>query len=139
VLSIQAEHSNLPRALSLVFSQRDNTINLHVFMRSSDVWTELPYDIFTFSMLAHLVAVKVNSCARRNYVVMPGTLYLTTASSYLREEDKDNALVCLSDHTWRHDRQPRTPTSLFTNPNVLLRLLEQLRFEANSHKRWWVA
>ena len=47
---------DIPCAVALDFKLRNGKLNLHVFMRSSDQWLGLPYDIFSFSLIAATVA-----------------------------------------------------------------------------------
>lgn len=73
---------DIPCTVAIDFKIRDDKLNLHVFMRSSDIWLGLPYDVFSFSCVAYLVCSILSG-------VSPGTLYLTAASSHLYEEHWD--------------------------------------------------
>lgn len=76
---------DMPCTVAMDFKIREGMLNAHVFMRSSDVWLGLPYDVFSFSMMACniLEAYKL----RGGYAdVNLGVLYLTAASSHLYEE-----------------------------------------------------
>lgn len=49
-------HNDIPCTLSLHFLLRDELLYLTVTMRSNDVWLGVPYDIWSFTWLQHLVA-----------------------------------------------------------------------------------
>lgn len=112
-----------------------HTLNMHVFMRSSDAWLGIPYDVFSFSMVAHQV------CCRLNYgrdfeQIEPGTLYLTAASSHLYEENWLDALRCINAEV--EGSQYPTPRHLWLSEPQLMFRLEQLRRSAKGDRlRWW--
>jgi thymidylate synthase len=49
------ESRDIPCTVALQFLLRGGSLHLNVFMRSSDAWLGWPYDIFTFSMMAHYI------------------------------------------------------------------------------------
>lgn len=69
-------------------------LDLHVFMRSSDAWLGVPYDFFSFTMMALRVACIVNleygqradRDGTRPAIEKLGRLYFTAASSHLYAE-----------------------------------------------------
>ena len=69
-----------PCTIAIDFKIRGGELNAHVFMRSSDVWLGLPYDLASFSLLTVFVTWMLN---RKGSKVIPGTLYLTASSSHL--------------------------------------------------------
>jgi hypothetical protein len=86
----------------MVFQLRKQTLHVSVFMRSSDAWLGVPYDFFTFSIIAAKVAYLVN----RNYeeqlgesapVRRLGILSWTAASSHLYEPNFEGAADVLRD------------------------------------------
>lgn len=80
---------DIPCTLALQFMIRDGRLDAHVFMRSSDVWLGLPYDLFTFAMVAVKLACRLNMTGQfNNDVVRLGDLYLTAASSHLYAEHR---------------------------------------------------
>jgi thymidylate synthase len=91
---------DIPCTVALDFKIRDGKLNLHVFMRSSDQWLGLPYDIFSFSMIAYAVMSCLNSEHRpwSAPTVKPGTLYLTAASSHIYEAHWSPAKNIVSDY-----------------------------------------
>lgn len=124
---------DVPCTISFVFSLRENKLNVHAFMRSSDLWLGLPYDAFNFSMLGHLV------CARLNYAgctAFPNVLYLTAVSSHLYETNWADAGVCLRGP--EPAGEPATPELLYTDEATLMRTLGMLRdSQPGSPLRWW--
>lgn len=130
------ETKDVPCTIAVFFSIRDTRLNVHVFMRSSDLWLGLPYDVFNFSMLGHLVAGKLNDNLSRKFFVSPGTLYLTAASSHLYERNFDAAHECLLNRRWV--TQPVTPDNLWSHSKLLLLYLQKLRdSQARDPIRWW--
>ena len=83
---------DVPCTIALDFKIREGRLNTHVFMRSSDLWLGLPYDVFTFSMMTCRVLERLNVTPGGSAMVFsPGTLYVTAASSHLYERDLDAA------------------------------------------------
>jgi thymidylate synthase len=70
---------DIPCTVSMQFLVRDNKVHLVVFMRSSDVWMGLPYDMFSFSMVAHEVGAALG--------IELGDCYITAGSSHLYESN----------------------------------------------------
>ena len=89
------ETKDVPCTVAIFFNVRDSKLNAHVFMRSSDVWLGVPYDVFNFSMLSHLVCGLLNEQLTTLNRVSPGKLYLTAASSHLYEPNWADAKACL--------------------------------------------
>lgn len=126
---------DVPCTVSIFFSIRDNKLNAHVFMRSSDVWLGLPYDVFTFSMLGHLVCGLLNNSPRFGTRVSPGRLFLTAASSHLYASNVSDAVICLSRASLD---QPETPEQLWADSYFLMDTLRDLRETSPGDKlRWW--
>lgn len=130
------ETKDVPCTVAIFFNIRQGKLNAHVFMRSSDVWLGVPYDVFNFSMLAHLVCGLLNERYPTSMAYEPGTLYLTAASSHLYETNWADARSCLT-HSALMD-QPDTPELLWNNPRYLMAHLEKLRDSTpGSQLRWW--
>jgi thymidylate synthase len=75
---------DIPCTVAMDFKIRDELMNLHVFMRSSDIWLGLPYDVFSFACVAMVVLGLYNNHTTSRIGL--GTLYLTAASSHLYED-----------------------------------------------------
>lgn len=126
---------DVPCTVAIFFGIRDRQLNAHVFMRSSDAWLGVPYDVFNFSMLAHLVCGLLNEHFEPNHYVSPGMLYLTAASSHLYETNWDDAKLCLAADVLD---QPETPTMLWTDSRYLMETLRVLRdSRPGDDLRWW--
>lgn len=124
---------DVPCTVSIFFNIRHGLLNCHVFMRSSDIWLGVPYDVFNFSMLSHLVCSLLNDGPEPSNV-MPGTLYLTAASSHIYQENWESASTL--DRGPFHQRP--TPETLFKDSNELLETLRELRESKPGDKvRWW--
>lgn len=125
---------DVPCTVAIFFNIRNGSkLNVHVFMRSSDAWLGVPYDVFNFSMLGHLVCALLNSNAGLD--IEPGTLYLTAASCHLYEVNWDVARECLNAESFG---QNITPDALFESPQTLMDVLKALRDSRPGDKlRWW--
>lgn len=84
-----------PCTIAMDFKIRRGKLNLHVFMRSSDIWLGLPYDVFSFTMVAAKVLAQYKSLTAQQ--VQLGTLYLTAASSHLYEDHWGKSVDMVSD------------------------------------------
>lgn len=126
---------DVPCTVAIFFNIRNSELNAHVFMRSSDVWLGVPYDVFNFSMLSHLVCAEINQLVAASKMISPGTLYLTAASSHLYEANWADARICLSDAVLD---QNETPFELCTSSSYLMSKLADLR-NSRPHDplRWW--
>jgi thymidylate synthase len=124
------QSKDIPCTVAMDFKIRDDRLNLHVFMRSSDVWLGLPYDVFSFTMIACLVACHLNAAGPP---VTPGTLYLTAASSHVYEaqwgaEVEATGCECL----------PLPEPYYAARPSSLLASLRVLRDSRRGDViRWW--
>jgi thymidylate synthase len=120
--------------VAIFFGIRNDFLNCHVFMRSSDVWLGVPYDVFTFSMLTHLVCGLLNDSLRS---VQPGQLYLTAASSHLYEANWADARLCLASPV---KEQSLTPTAYWLGfPGVAAGLKALRDTKPGDPLRWWEA
>jgi thymidylate synthase len=126
---------DVPCTVAISFTLRDGKLNTHVFMRSSDLWLGLPYDVFNFSMLGHLVCANLNSQTADPDVAEPGTLHLTAVSSHLYEINWAQAGMCLPDRT---KSQLSTPDRMYQDPIYLMETLAELRYtKPGDELRWW--
>lgn len=86
---------DIPCTLSLSFMIRGDALHAHAFMRSSDVWLGVPYDLFSFSCFASMIAALYNDCAGVEPVGL-GRLHLTAASSHLYAEHREQATAIVA-------------------------------------------
>jgi len=126
---------DVPCTVAIFFNIRNGKLNAHVFMRSSDVWLGVPYDVFNFSMLSHLVCGLLNEHRKFENAVKPGRLFLTAASSHLYETNWADAKLCLASEVLD---QPETDTLLWNDAQHLMKVLAALReTKAGDSLRWW--
>ncbi len=124
---------DVPCTVAIFFNIREGFLNCHVFMRSSDIWLGIPYDVFTFSMLSHYVCGLLHMCGLH---AAPGRLFLTAASSHLYQRNVDDAFE--RSRMLVRQNQPRTPSYLGKSANELMDTLEQLRSSRPGDAlRWW--
>lgn len=94
---------DIPCTITLVFSARPvehastfcaetHRLHLHAFMRSSDLWLGVPYDIFNFSMIGVRMACLLNQRRQPGAPLFAlGHLTLTAVSSHLYERNIEEA------------------------------------------------
>lgn len=88
---------DIPCTVAMTFNIRGNKLNAHVFMRSSDAWLGIPYDFFSFSMVAAAVAFLVNQNNRYTGPKLElGNLHWTGVSSHLYQEHYEAAHEALT-------------------------------------------
>lgn len=125
-----------PCTITMFFHLRNHMLNCHVFMRSSDQWLGIPYDIFNFSCISYMVCSRLNNHPNGGVEIMPGKLYITAASSHLYEENWA-AAQALVDAPWP-DTLGQVPRQWCISPMMLMSELNALR-SANplSSLKWW--
>jgi len=122
---------DIPCTVAISFMIRNGELNIHVFMRSSDAWLGLPYDIFNFSMLCYLVCSRL----RGTYSTLtPGTLHLTMASSHLYSKNVDDAGACLKIPFSEHCAYPLA--KMYKDEDFLFSVLDHIRAK-NQAFHWW--
>jgi thymidylate synthase len=135
---------DIPCTVALDFKIRDDKLITQVFMRSSDVWLGLPYDIFAFTMMSYRVLERLHDFGAPP--VDPGVLIITAASSHLYDTNAADAYKVLADFdqqnftgkAWApapgamYDQTARRPG----HPPSLLAWLETLK-DAPKDRRWW--
>lgn len=126
---------DVPCTIAMFFNIRGGLLNMHVFMRSSDVWLGVPYDVFNFAMIAHLVCARVNTERMPDNFVRPGTLYLTAASRHLYKRNFEQAgSVLANDAPWASSNP--VPSAMAINEKVLFNTLSEIR-DGNENAKWW--
>lgn len=138
---------DVPCTIAMFFSLRDGKLNSHVFMRSSDVWLGVPYDVFNFTMVAMLVMCRLNTFfaaqpapyqgEERSWpqVVMPGTLFLTAASRHLYDRNRADAKAVLAYDSWDAPTG-LVPRELWLSERKLMQTLDAIR-SGDRNARWW--
>ena len=87
---------DVPCTLNVQFMIRDNKLECHVNMRSSDLWLGWPYDVFNFSCMAEYIMHYLRDV---NYACPAddlGALYLHANSMHLYESDLEKAKALLA-------------------------------------------
>lgn len=133
---------DVPCTVALFFSIRDGWLHCHAFMRSSDAWLGVPYDVFNFSMLTYLICGLLNAHYGQPKLV-PGRLYLTAASSHLYHRDVAKVADLLTqsygDEKVRFDQVAAYP-HLYSGDDtgLLMRTLKAVCESAPGDEcRWW--
>lgn len=89
---------DIPCTIALTWNIRMNerqggpVLNCHVFMRSSDVWLGLPYDMFNFSMMTYYIGFLIGREDLR-----PGRMHMNLVSSHLYDINIDKAYEVLKE------------------------------------------
>lgn len=132
------ETKDYPCTIAMFFNRRGYQLNCHVFMRSSDQWLGVPYDIFNFSCVAYLVCCRLNKGDENDVDVKPGNLYLTAASSHLYQPNWADATDIVQLNLF--NRCGAVPRRWYTNEQQLMKELDEYRrplSRISSH--WWEA
>lgn len=130
---------DIPCTVAMSFNIRDNQLNVHVYMRSSDIWLGIPYDVFSFAMVAMRVCGKLNDESRNQLAyppVRPGDMYLTAMSSHLYEENRGAAQEVIRESPVRS--YASVPKELWETSRFILPMLGELARSSKGDKiRWW--
>jgi len=113
------ESRDIPCTVALQFLLRGGCLHLNVFMRSSDAWLGWPYDIFTFSMMAHYI----RTCLDNTPEV--GWLRLFAGSQHLYVKKLD-AAIQLTDSEVSGDNLVILP-NIFICPGDIMNALDLIR------------
>jgi len=129
------ESKDIPCTVAITFNIRNGRLNCCVFMRSSDVWLGMPYDVFDFSCLAYLVRAEL---AILGVYVELGHLALTAASCHLYEQHWEAAKACLAGNDAFGRECPDVPWSILTISSTIMNDLHALRdTKKGDPRRWW--
>ena len=94
------EHKDIPCTCTLQFMIRHDKLYMFTNMRSNDVFSGLPHDVFSFTMLQEIMA-RALSVELGNYKHAVGSLHLY-------EKDRDAAQQFL-DEGWQSTKTPMPP------------------------------
>lgn len=134
---------DVPCTVTCGFMIRDGELNCYVYMRSNDLWLGFPYDVFNFSMLAHLICCRLNKAGIK---VKPGVMYHTAASRHLYEQHFDIAreigtkynVIAARLSTLDTVTTIETPEYLYEDEEVLMNVLNDIRENGNDSRLiWW--
>jgi thymidylate synthase len=87
---------NIPCPVGFAVSRSGDTIHMSVFIRSSDVFVGLPYDVMGYALTLDAIASSVGC--------MPGTLHVTLAHPHIYEPHFSMVKACvvgLDSNEWR--------------------------------------
>lgn len=117
---------DIPCTVAMAFSIRKDRLHQHVFMRSSDVWLGVPYDMFSFAAVGLKVACMYNLGLVQP--VLPGHLTISMTSSHLYSRNFEQANAVLSAPSEVEAVKP-VPDAIIRNGDwdTLHRRLEQVR------------
>ena len=105
-----APSKDVPCTVAMTFQLRSGLLHNHVFMRSSDVWLGLPYDLFSFTMMTCSVVgalrLALKKASGELYPIRPGMLMVTSANLHLYNRDVEKAERCLVDNVALYDSVP---------------------------------
>lgn len=110
---------DIPCTISMQFMIRDQHLDTYVYMRSSDAWLGVPYDIFAFSMVSMAVLAKINRWKPGADILQPRHLYMLAGSRHLYEENWEAAVKILSEEHLAADITPPQTGFLFTQREEL--------------------
>ena len=97
-----APSKDVPCTVAMSFYLRNRRLSCAVFMRSSDIYLGLPYDIFSFSMVMRLVLERyVSKVINNGLGYLLGPLYITAGSSHLYDHDLEKV-------AWVNERSPES-------------------------------
>lgn len=128
---------DVPCTVAMWFYLRDDALHTSVFMRSSDAWLGVPYDIFSFTTMTALVAAKLRVVGIKPAL---GTLSLTMGSAHLYESNLTEAQALLEGRQIRFTPECIEMPEVFTQgaPVDLLAALKALRdTRPGDPLRWW--
>lgn len=130
---------DIPCTIAMTFSIREDRLHQHVFMRSSDAWLGIPYDMFSFACIGLRVACDYNrgALAGQQDLVLPGMLTISMTSSHLYERDIEAVRNVIASPK----PQPITPCPtdilLDGNWNRIAESLEAIREDARIPAGGW--
>lgn len=137
---------DIPCTVALDFKIREGRLNTHVFMRSSDLWFGLPYDVFAFTMMTCRVAERLNVDQPPGVFLGLGTLFITAASSHLYERDVDKASTITGLSSFPIGPKTLVPVKYFDpltrvgldrDHNLVYRLSLLKDSKRGDSARWW--
>lgn len=118
---------DIPCTLSLQWLIREGALHCVATMRSSDIMKGLPYDVFNFTMLTHLVRLHIQE------PLAMGTLFINLGSSHLYGRDMEVVQRCKMT-AFDTIKEPVVPLSIMisdrytvNSPTALMLLLKDLK------------
>lgn len=137
---------NIPCPVGFTVSRFRDDLHMSVFIRSSDVFVGLPYDVMCYSLTADAIAATVG--------IRPASLHVTLAHPHLYEPHWNAARACLTDDwsagewreakefekastTWAKNVQPNLPCwdiqAILDNPESYVTIVKALAGRTNQN------
>lgn len=85
--AVDGKVKDTPCTLALQFFVRDDKLDMVTYMRSNDVWLGLPYDVFCFTTIQHMVAVALE--------LRMGAYTHQVGSMHLYDTNLERAQACI--------------------------------------------
>lgn len=97
---------NIPCPVGFSVTAGDGALHMSVFVRSSDVFVGLPYDVMSYALTLDAISMSVG--------IKPGTLHFTLAHAHSYEPHAQMIEDCIFDSSpgrsgWITDCEPRLP------------------------------
>lgn len=117
-----------PCTIAMDFLIRENCLQQFVFMRSSDAWLGVPYDMFTFALVGVRVCALVNDLRRRigADTIGLGALTITAVSAHIYQTNFADVTRTLASCDY-HPAVGRIPTNAIVDAIGFGRFVETLR------------
>jgi thymidylate synthase len=129
---------DVPCTLSAQYLVRDGKLHTVMTMRSSDAWWGIPYDFFTFTMLANVLAAALSQSKRT--AITLGSLVLNMGSSHLYEPHWETARSIVNAPSGSSGTSPRFPSGY---SEIISQLAQALTFglpgnpDTVLNTAWW--
>ena len=122
---------DIPCTLTLQFLIRGRMLHTIVNMRSSDAWLGIPYDCFTFAMMARYIATTLST----TYDLDSGDVILNIASSHIYAHNIEDCGKIVEKVLMEEDIEPKVPFKFKTVEELLffLRNHRDMRFVYKSN------
>lgn len=122
--AVDVSRKDLPCTLTWQFFVRGNRLHMVATMRSNDIWLGMPYDVFCFTMIQHLVAAELG-LEVGSYTHNVGSLHLYDKNAKAYDCDRSDftvyqhcwtvrdgfAQAAQALHEWSLVRTPMVPTA----------------------------
>jgi thymidylate synthase len=126
---------DIPCTCGMQWQIRGGHLHCNVWMRSSDVWLGLPYDMFTFTMMTASIAILLKD---HGMSVKLGTLHITAGNRHLYDRDWSNSTHLINE--WRDGINLTIGLDSFRTVADLMIALDALRNiqDINKWKENWL-
>ena len=91
-LGSPTQPKNIPCPVGFSLTRSENQLHCSVFLRSSDVFVGLPYDVMSYALTVDAIA---STCG-----LAPGTLHFTLAHAHIYEPHWDDTVHSLNSTEW---------------------------------------